>query len=244
MGEILNVELMDVRTFKNIITTAEQILTEVKFEADNDGIRFRGLDGGHTCFFIMELDRDYFESYSIDSPESIIIDTGELLKVIKRVKNDNILSIKFNDSEMIIKAYNDNNSKEFKIYAVDMEYESPHMPNIPFEIESKIDYSEFRDNIGDAKLYEDVFTLKSSNGGINVVSKSMFGEYNSKLVSECETVGCESRFSVKLVEKFFKLNSISDELIIKMGGELPLLLCFEEDNLRIQYMIAPRVSED
>ena len=59
--EIMRFCLSNVKDFKNIITTAELVLNEIKFEADNDGLRFRGFDGGKTSFFSVDFKKEYFD---------------------------------------------------------------------------------------------------------------------------------------------------------------------------------------
>ena len=77
--------LSNFKDFKNILITAEMVLTEIKFEADNDGLRFRGFDGGKTSFFSVDFSKNYFDEYSIEKPETITVDSSELNKVRKDV---------------------------------------------------------------------------------------------------------------------------------------------------------------
>lgn len=242
--KMLTLELSDVKEFKNIIITSELILNEIKFEADSEGLRFCGLDGSHVSYFNVEFGEDYFISYSLTEPETIIIDTAELLKIIKRIKNTDSVTLTIDNFYLTITAYNGRNEKLFKVNAVDMEYNTPPMPNVPFSVETVVDFADLRDSVGDVKLYSDLIELNTNDKRLTINTNGVIGEYVSNLVVDNQLDDVSSKFSVGYIEKFFKLNGVSDDVIFRLGDDMPMMMSIRKDDLSIDYLIAPRISEE
>ena len=235
--------LSNFKDFKNILITAELILTEIKFEVDNDGLRFRGMSGGNTSFFYADFKRDYFDEYEIDVPENITIDASELLKVIKRIKNDDDVCVTIGDLSLDIKV---NGKKTFKINALDEDYDSPNLPYMEYPVNTSVDFDDFKDSITDSKLYGDSFTIESTDGALVISSDGVLGEYSSELLVGDEIKsGCRSVFNSDLMASFFKLSNLSDMLNVHMGTDYPIYLDINDefDELDVKLLVAPRIEE-
>ena len=239
--------LSNVKEFKNIFTVAETILTEIKLECDNDGMRFRGLDGGHTSFFEANFKKSYFTSYELDNVDNIIIDTSEINKIFKRIKNDDDISIVIDTNFLLIKVSSEKNEKTFKLNSVDMEYDSPNMPNIEYPVSFTINFKEFKENVTDANLFEDRLRMKVESDNLIIFNNSMMGEYESKLKLETsyETT-YTSTFSMELINRIFKLTSLSNEININMGTDMPMLMTLNDlfEDIEVKFLTAPRIESE
>lgn len=237
-------KLENIKNFKDTIIASEHMLNEIKFEADKDGIRFRGLDGSHVAFMSMEIDKTYFDEYSIDTPESCIIDTRELVKVFKRSKANDKLIFSFNEEEIKIQ-FKGEATRTFKLKQVDMDYDSPSMPNIDYPITIDIDYKELKDLVKDAELYDEKLTFATEDQQFKIISGGEFGEYSSTISTLTKVKKASSSFSISWLNRFFKLGNVSDEVTVNMGSDMPLLLCFnDEDGLKVEFLLAPRIEQD
>ena len=237
-------KLDNIKGFKEAIVTAEQMLDEIKFEADTDGVRFRGLDRSHVAFVNMIIRSDYFEEYEIDLPESCIVDSQELVKVLKRSKSDDSLIFSFDESNIKIQ-FVGKAKRTFKIKQVDMEYDAPSLPNIEYPIEIDVDYKQLQDTVKDAELYSEKVTIATEDQELKIISTGNFGEYVSNIPLLVSLQKCASVFSLDWLKKFFKLSNISDVVTINMGNNMPLFLSFEdEDGLEVDFLLAPRIEED
>lgn len=239
--------LSNVKEFKNIFTVAETILTEIKLECDNDGMRFRGLDGGHTSFFEANFKKSYFTSYELDNVDNIIIDTSEINKIFKRIKNDDDISIVIDTNFLLIKVSSEKNEKTFKLNSVDMEYDSPNMPNIEYPVSFTINFKEFKENVTDANLFEDRLRMKVESDNLIIFNNSMMGEYESKLKLETSYENTyTSTFSMELINRIFKLTSLSNEININMGTDMPMLMTLNDlfEDIEVKFLTAPRIESE
>lgn len=244
-GNEMRIELEKIKNFKDVLVNAEYFLEEIKFELDNDGIRFRGLDKSHVAFLGMNISIDYFDVFDIDEPCSCIVDTQELLKVLKRAKNDDKLIFSFNESDLKLQFIKNDVKRNFKIRQVDMEYDSPQRPNIEYPITFDVNYKQLIDGVKDAELYNDKVTLKTNEYELLLISNGDFGDYKST-IPLLENVGnYDSTFSINWLNKIFKINNLSENITVNMGSDMPLLLEFEDDlGLKVEFLLAPRIETD
>lgn len=235
--------LTNFKDFKNILSTAELVLNEIKFEMDNDGLRFRGFDGGRTSFFFVNFKKEYFDEYSIDEPETIIVDSSEITKVMKRIKNDDDVCVVVDDYSMKIKV---NGKKSFKINALDLDYDSPNLPHIEFPVSTSVDFKDFSDSVNDSSLYSDSFYIQSTDDALVISATGTLGEYESELLVGDELEGgCKSMFRNNLLTSFFKLSNLSSMLSVKLGNQHPILLTVtdELEEVCVELLVAPRIEE-
>lgn len=244
---MIKIGLNDIKGFKSILSVAETILTEVKFELDNDGLRFRGMDGGHTSYFEADFKKDCFLSYDLDEIDSIIIDTHDMNTILKRVKNTDDATIIINDDVLTIQVLSDGNEKSFKLNSIDMEYDSPNMPLIEYPVSADVDFNKFKDNVMDANLYDDRLRVKVEENNLIIHNKSMIGSYESKLQLDEDYQGnLSSVFSMNLISKFLKLSTLSNNVEISLGSDMPILFTLVDDfeDITIKLLIAPIIEED
>lgn len=235
--------LSNFKDFKNILITAELVLTEIRFEADKDGIRFRGFGGGNASFFSVDFKKEYFDEYSIDEPETIIVDSSEINKIMKRIKNDDDVCVVIDEYSM---NFTVNDTKKFKINAIDVDYNSRDIPQMEYPISTVVDFGDFKDSINDSKLYSNTFAIESTRGSLVISANGMLGEYSSELlVGDALRDGQRSSFNSDLINSFFKLGNLSDRVHVFMGMDFPILLevTDELEDVVVKLLVAPRIEE-
>lgn len=240
----MKIELENIKNFKSILTNIEYFLEEVKFEVDSDGLRFRGLDKSHISFIGLYVEKDYFNVFEVDEPQSCIVDTNELVKIVKRAKNNDTLILSFDEANLNLQFVSQDTKRNFKIRQVDMEYNSPPMPNIEYPVSFSMDYKLLMDSVKDAELYSDKVKLRTNGYQLLVETDSNEGDYRSELASLEDIGNYMSIFSISWLNKIFKISSVSNEIKINMGTNMPLFLELEdEDGLKVDFLLAPRIEE-
>ena len=241
----MKIELENIKNFKDVLINAEYFLEEIKFELDSDGMRFRGLDKSHIAFIGMNIDKEYFDEFELEEPCSCIVDTQELLKVFKRAKNNDKMIFSFNDSDLKFQFINGDVKRSFKIRQVDMEYQSPTRPNIEYPAKFEVNYKQLIDGVKDAELYSDKVKIKTNEYDLSLVADGEFGDYKSKIPLINNVGRYSSIFSIAWLNKIFKINSLSDTVILNMGNNMPLLLELDDGfGLKVDFLLAPRIEEE
>lgn len=240
---MLTFQLNNYKQFTSIIDVADKILEEIRFEADNEGVRFSMLDKSHVCFFNANIDKDYFDEYSCEEPDTFTVSTQELLKILKRGKSNDILYVEV-DTGLKCK-FGGENDKEFNINLIDNDYESPKAPNLNLPNQDIItNFSRFKEYITDCEICNvDKFTIYSDEEYFIIEGGDSFSGYKGKIKVNSKLNEAKSVFSINKIQDIFKLN-ITNDLLISLGTEAPLFLKWNDDNLEVSYMLAPRIEQE
>lgn len=130
---MLECEITDIRTFKDIIQVTDKIVDEIKITCDNDGMRYSCLDRGHVSFISADFNKDYFFTYNCEEPETLTVDSTELLNILKRAKSNDLLRISHDESNLIL-TFVGEATRTFRIRLIDAEYDNPTPPHIEYPV--------------------------------------------------------------------------------------------------------------
>lgn len=240
----MKIELSGIKNFKDVLTNVEYFLEEVKFEVDSDGLRFRGLDKSHIAFIGLYVDKEYFDVFNVAEPTSCIVDTGELVRVLKRAKNNDTMVLSWDTDNFKLQFYNDDLKRNFKIRQVDMEYSSPAMPKIEYPVSFDVNYKLLIDSVKDAELYSDKVKLRTNEYSLFVETDGDYGDYKSELSILENLKQVSSIFSIAWLNKIFKVTGLSENIHIDMGNDMPLFVELDDGlGLKANFLIAPRIED-
>ena len=79
--------------WKLITNVVSTIVEEPSFEANAEGIQFRGMDPSHVAMIDLNWPNASFEKYECDKEFKLTLRIEELSKLIKRAKQNNSISI-------------------------------------------------------------------------------------------------------------------------------------------------------
>ena len=240
----MKIELNGIKNFKDVLVNVEYFLEEVKFEVDSDGLRFRGLDKSHIAFIGLYVDKEYFDVYDVAEPSSCIVDTGELVRVLKRAKNTDTMVLSWDINNLKLQFNNKDLKRSFKIRQVDMEYSSPTMPTIEYPVSFDVNYKLLINSVKDAELYSDKVKLRTDEYTLFVETDGNYGDYKSELSTLTNLKQVSSIFSIAWLNKIFKVNGLSENIHLNMGKDMPLFVELDDGlGLKADFLIAPRIED-
>jgi len=194
--------------------------------------------------------------YEVQKDAQAIINIGELIKILKRIKPDEILSIqndKDNDKiKLIIKGQN---TKEVRIKLIDNDdFKADKMPELTLTHTAEVITTaltlkadlEFLNEIGDSgtfKATKDLFEIKAQ--GDNNESKTIIkaDDYNTISVTESQPI--ESKYSFEYLKKIIEGHRVCNKITLKFGKDYPLMVVFSLlDKVRLEFILAPRIEND
>ena len=241
----MRLELTNNRIMKDCFDTISRIIDEIVLECDAEGIRLHALDRSHITFVEMDLRESLFDDYNCDEPEKIMVDAGELMKVLKRCKPKDRLFMESDESKLILKFEGDS-TRTFKISLIDSDYESQKPPELNHKIHLKIPVTVLEDGLEDTLVFgesvqflvdEDYFICKSNNDMGDTETKYIHGEHVSDVVG--------STFNIKKIKDMLVAKKLSREIILGLGDDMPLTLRFDIglDDGYLSFLLAPRLEE-
>lgn len=242
---MLECEITDTKTFKDIIQVTDKIVDEIKITCDNDGMRYSCLDRGHVSFISADFNKDYFFTYNCEEPETLTIDSTELLNILKRAKSNDLLRISHDESNLIL-TFVGEATRTFRIRLIDAEYDNPTPPHIEYPVTRlELSFKDWWDTVKDLELYTDKITIKTNGDQLLVSGEGDKGSYEAELQALDNNAdrAYKSTFSLDHVKK---LSSVSGSFYLSFGTDMPILLESLNGMEGYSYgmLIAPRIEAD
>ena len=239
-------EISNNKIIRDSLETVCIIIDELCFEADSEGIRLRALDKSHISFIDMEWKSILFDTYQCSEPCSFTVDASELLKIIKRIKPDDVLSLGLDEGNLILK-YNGDSTRTFKLRLIDVEYETPVPPTVNYPVHLSIPTDVFNDAITDAELYGEKISLSCDNDYFITSADGEFGVNHNRYLHG-ENIGdyVKSTYSIPKIKEMLKGKGLSHEVRLGLGDDLPLTLEYHSptNDYKLGFLLAPRIETD
>lgn len=143
--------------------------------AKEDGIYMDAIDRSHITFVHLELKNELFDEYSVDGEEKINIDTEELVKVLKRVRSTEIITLETDENNLIISIENDA-KRSFRIRLIDISYEKPKTPKLDLPVSVEVPVDVLRDAIRDLEMFNDKIVFEVDENKLLITGESEFGD--------------------------------------------------------------------
>ena len=239
-------EIANNKIIRDCLETVCLIIDELVFECDAEGIRLRALDKSHISFIDMEWVNHLFDTYECNEPTSFTVDASELLKIIKRIKGDDVLSMGLDEGNLILK-YNGDSVRTFKLRLIDVEYETPVPPTVNYPVTLDIPTDVFTDAISDAELYGEKISLSCDNDYFITSADGEFGVNHNRYLHG-ENIGdyVKSTYAIPKIKEMLKGKSLSHEVKLGLGDNLPLTHEYHSptNDYKLGFLLAPRIETD
>ena len=247
------ITLADVKPFLDSLKVISGLINEARLKITPEGIKITQLDCANVCLVNWVYLPSGCVEYDVPKETQAIINIGELIKILKRIKADEILSLKNDEDKdkikLIIKGQN---TKEVRVCLLDDDCREDKMPDLTFTAEAVTNAStlkgdlEFLNEIGDSgtfKATKDLFEIKAQ--GDNNESKTIIkaDDYNTISVTESQPI--ESKYSFEYLKKIIEGHRVCNKITLKFGKDYPLMVVFSLlDKVRLEFILAPRIEND
>ena len=239
-------ELNDPNILKTSFDAISSIVDEVQLQTVSEGVRLDALDRSHITFVHLELKASLFEEYICDEPEKINIDTDELMKVLKRSKSNDKVTLSLDEGNLII-TFEGEAKRRFKIRLIDMEYDSPTPPPLEYPTEFEVPFALLKDSINDIDIFSDKIILSVNSEVFKAAAEGEFGDANIEYVhGEKIDEEVKSIFSLEKIREMLKADKFSDIAKIYLGNDMPLKLSLKmiSGDGELSFLLAPRIEAD
>ena len=244
----MRIELYNPGILKDTFDVIGHIIDECRLDFTTDGLTINALDKSHITFIQVDYNKTLFDSYDLETPESIIIDTDKLMKIFKRCKADDILFLETSDGKLSIK-FNGESSRQFRISLIDDEYDSPVPPNIEYPITIKLPNMVITDSLDDSKLFGENLKFNVDQDYLHICCHDEMGTgctHIKYLHGENINQVVESGFSIEKLKDIYRASKLSKTCTLSIGNDLPLTVRFEVpgEDASISFLLAPRISDE
>ena len=220
-----------------IFKSLSELTNEARLQFNETGLKIIELCPANVSLTEVVLNKEMFIQYELSKNEVFGIDVMNFLKIIKDLKKSDITIT--NTETSLILEYNGFKSE---IPLIEIETEQKTIPNLEFNTEIKINSKTLKEILKTlCSLSESVKIEKIGDKVIFSSDKTQSVLYNDMEVL-IKGENCLSRYSSEYLTKFIK-NQISENVILRLGTDMPLSFEYEVKNFfSIKYILAPRVE--
>jgi proliferating cell nuclear antigen PCNA len=235
--------------------------SSIHFTIDGEKLYIQGMDKSHICLFELVLDKEWFDTYSIQKTYNLSVDSNAFYSIIS-IKSDgqifivdftkiqdNILQIEFtnkNNNETKHKDYN----KYFKLPLMEYDYELLSIPTTEYDVEFVISSKKMMDVLHQLNYFgNDVFvncneksSIFHTKDDIEMKVELTMDDFSDYSIVE-DTQICVI-YNLVYINKMCITNKLSTHIAFHISNEYPMKIMY---NLGIKsnltFYIAPKLAE-
>lgn len=241
----MEIVIDDINRFKAAFNAIAGLIYDARIEIDHKGFRLNALDPSHISFAALDLKPHFFDRFACE-PTKIFVDIEELNRIINRVREDDLIILKVEDSKLVV-IFENVATRRFELQQFKEEYEPPNKPDLTYNEFTEIPAYILKIAIEDALLLNDKTTFKLDPDRLHLIT---VGEYKTSkfnyLHGELIKTNSKSVHSLEKLKHMVKACEFADVARIGMGNDMPLSLEFESETQdgSISFLLAPRIEAE
>ncbi len=252
MFHIFKATLSDPSLLINSVSTIAELIDEGLFKITKEGITFVAADRAMVAVVDFSLSASAFEQFEIDNDQSMGLNVGHLLSVLRRASGSDKLSISLEDSklEIVIKG---ESRRKFVVPLLELSQEEvPPINQLEFATKVEIKPDVLQSGIDDAEIVSDSVLFETSPGKFVMRAEGDVSRAelelengNAALISLTATGDVKSRYPLDYLKKMVKASKIADSVSLEFGQDYPMKIGFKSgDKASLKFVLAPRVSDE
>ena len=238
--------------WKAVTSAISTLVDEATFEANVEGISFRGMDPSHVALIDIHWPNSTFESFECDSAIKFGVRIDELLKIIRRGdKKDSVEISLGDDSTLLIKMYN-GYLREYKMRLIESSASATPLPKLSFNTKAVLVAGSFDRILSDINIVSEYLSVKSESSAVHFSGKGDSGE--AEIVLDPKSEGLEelvvkeqsiATYSIDYLSKITRaISTVGGSIAAEFSSKMPIRLEFRVLNIgRIHFYLAPRVQD-
>lgn len=242
------------KIWKNCIGAISNLIDQVDFEFDEDGVEMKAMDPSHVALADFRLPASCFEEYDLDKPVKLGVDLTEMDKIISRANKDDEAIFEFNEEENQLKLeFIGDSTRRFSLPLLELEEEELSEPDLDFTATAKVFAGSIKEGLKDAALVGDNVRFELSNDKFMMKIESDTGSAEMELSKDdggLQEIEAEepsrAMYNIEYLEDMFKAASSNDVVEVKHGVDLPIQIIFHiaEGEGHLKFLLAPRVETE
>jgi len=247
---------------KKITEAMKDLVTEANFDCSTTGVSVQAMDSSHVSLVALLLRSEGFDHYRCDSSTSLGINLGSMGKVLKCCNNDDVVTLKSDDSAdamtFMFENKNADRISDFELKLMDIDSEHLGIPDTDYKCTVQMPSAEFQRICRDLAILGDTVTISVTKEGVKFSVSGEMGSGNMTIKPN-ESVDTEDKdrvavemdepvslnFALRYLNFFTKATSLSDTVILSLSADVPLVVEYRIADLgHIRYYLAPKIEDE
>lgn len=224
-----------------------------------DKVFIQGMDNAHVSVFEINLPKDWFDEYSLDTQTTIGINTTMLFKVLNTHDKTHSIQLKLETSDsdkLEIHLLSENTNVvnlHYAIPLIDIDSEIMSIPETEYQGEISFPSYTFSTLIDQMKIFGETFNIICNEEKIQMISESVdcgkmyvdipIDDLNSYAIEEDETL--DLSFSISHLKNICLYNKIAKDIDIYLKRDFPIKLVYNLNgtNAYANFYLAPKIDD-
>ncbi len=243
--------LTDPSLLINSVSTIAELIDEGIFKVTQSGISLVAADRAMVAVVDFNLASSAFEQFELDKDQTIGLNVGNLLSVLRRATGSDKLSLSLQDSKLEI-GITGESRRRFVVPLLDLSQEEvPPIEQLEFAARAELKPEILQHGIDDAEIVADSVLFETSpnkfvmraEGDVSRAELEL-EKGNTSLINLFAENSVKSRYPLDYLKKMIKAAKIADSVSIEFGQDYPMKLGFKSgDKASLKFVLAPRVSD-
>lgn len=254
---MIELKTQKISDFKTFLESIKELSIECNINFTDTGMNINCMDGSHVSYAYLFLSSKWFDDYKCIQNVTIGINIDNILKCLKFIKKDEILTLTSNNDidslEINFKDHNNILNKRYSIKKIDLDIQKLEIPDIEYENTILINSTFFQSLIKELSQLGETINIDISNKYIsfNIINTddidatfNLNFDNDEKIQVIKYSQDLNLQFSSKYLNYFLKSYSLFENVEINFSYESPLLIKYYIDNIcYLKYYLAPKIDE-
>jgi len=258
---MLEARLEQANLFKKVVDAIKDLVQDCNFDCNDSGIALQAMDNSHVALVSMMLRADSFSPYRCDRNIALGINLTSLMKVLRCAQNEDILTLKAEDSpdvvNLVFESSESERLSEYDIKLMDIDQEHLGIPETDYAASITMPSAEFQRICRDLMALSESVAIEATKEGVKFTCQGDIGngsvtlrnynnvEDDTKNVRIELTEPVALTFSLKYLVNFCKASSLSTSVKLCLSSEVPLLVEYQlASNSWLRFYLAPKIGDE
>lgn len=242
----------DPKLFRDCIDTISQLIDDGILKIKKNGIELVSADRATVAVVDFKIVSEAFEEYKCDNETSIGLNMLNFLTILKRAGSDDKMTLALDEkSNRLDINFQGKSVRKFSIPLLEISQEEiPPIDQLQFSAMAEVKSDIMEQGINDADIVADSVVIQIGDG-FRMIAESDSNKAelnlergNESLVNLDYKNVSKSRYPLDYLKKIIKAGRISDKAKISLGMDYPMKMEFAGRGVTLNFIVAPRVSED
>lgn len=243
----MNLKTVQANAIKSVFEVLKDLLNDVNFIFDEDGVRVTTLDTAHVTYVNMFLDASNFEVYDCKHRIVAGLNISNTFKILKIIGNNDTLTMSTDTNEImdiLIENSQKKSNTTFNLKLLDINEETYNANDLMFDVMTVMPSVNLQRIIRDMYNFSQIVYISRKGKYITLSCKGDFVDQKTEIECADDFEGSiEYSYSLKYINMFTKATNICSNVSIHQNQDGAIMFRYSIANLGdVDFYLAPNAE--
>ncbi len=248
---MFKIVMQNAKSLKSIIDAVVNLIDEGPLEVKPEGLFLRAIDPSQIAMITLNVPKDAFVEYTVDSPTTLGLNFMNLDKILARARTKENLTLTLEENTLIIEFSSEKSKRTFRIPLLETKDMVQKELSIDADVEIKMLSGSMKESLKDAGLVSSYLALEANGETLTFDVKGDSGKLRIETEKDGITIRemkvdkkARASFSLQYLENIMKACPDSNIINLYLKSDMPIKVEYKIDDANLTYYLAPRKEEE